>query len=985
MQRARRSAGRATALIAATAALVAGAGLPVATATAADSATERVGSAPVAPKGAVRTDAPTGGTELDLSITLEPRNAAELAGFVNAVSTPGSPQYGQYLATGEFGRRFGATPAAVESVRKALRAAGLTPGEVGANGLTIPVKATVEQAAKAFDTGFAGYRLADGSTALANTEAPALRGGAAKLVAGVTGLETVGKQKPRNALKQRIAVPRTDATGVEPRNIGSTPSLCSSWRNFLATPNQNSDARYDGVDYYSSGALAEAYDVNGLADGAAGSTVAVISFENYSYEAIQAYQACNGTKAAVSNVRVGGVDAPPDVENGEGGETALDVETIASLAPGASILVYQGANTGQGVLDTYRRVVDENRAQVISVSWGRCEARRDSSAENTLNLTLQQAAAQGQSVVVASGDAGSTDCGSENPTLLNVDSPASQPYATGIGGTSHSGLGKFPGPISVWNTGGGGGGGGVSTRWALSNTTFPWNSATAPGYSNLCGAVAGQTCRQVPDVSALADPNVGYLVADYATASTAYIGIYGGTSGAAPLWAALIAQANASTACAAKGPVGYLNPKLRALTGNSSALNDVTLGNNDIGGVGKYAAAAGYDLASGAGSPKGRGLINALCQALPVQPAGTFKPVQPERLLDTRDTGKVAGLGTASVQVTGRAGVPAGATAAVLNVTVTDVAAGGYLTAYPSGTPKPTSSNLNWAGGLTVPNLVTVPIGADGKVNLFNGSGSPSHFIADISGYYVAGTSGSTLTPAGPTRLLDTRENASTLAAGQSLDLQVSGRAGLPASGITAVILNTTVDRAQGGGYLTAWPSGQPRPVSSNLNWVPGQVVPNLVIVPVGANGKVSLFNGSGGRVDVIADVFGYFSADAAGGKFHNAGPKRLMDTRSGQGAPQPAALTNNQVVHLNLDDNGALKGATSVVLNVTVTETTDGGYLNVWPGNTARPGSSNLNWSKGKTIANLVTVPIKDGVVDLAASSGGTTQVIVDLFGYYS
>ncbi|MFD9126007.1 protease pro-enzyme activation domain-containing protein [Kitasatospora sp. NPDC059571] len=978
-----------------TAALVAGAGLPtIATAQAESIAPKRLGSAPVVPKGAVKTAAPADSTQLDLSVTLQPKDQAALSTFVGAVSNPSSPLYKHYLNTGEFGQRFGADPATVASVRAALTAAGLHPGEVGANGLTIPVRATVAEAKKAFSTDFAGYKLADGSAAYANTQAPAVRGDLAGKIAGVVGLDTTATYKPHSVVKPKATFSAAVNGSEQARNIGASPALCSTWKNIMTGAGYT-----DGTDYYSSGELAKAYELNGLADGASGSTVAVLSLENYDSNAVSAYQSCNGTKASVSNIPVGSfVPGAPNVDAGEGGETALDVETIASLAPGSSILVYQGANTGQGVIDTYQKIVNDNRAKVVSISWGRCEAERDSGREATMNVILQQAAAQGQSVLAASGDAGSTDCrgsGLGNDTLLNTDSPASQPYATGVGGTSHSGLGAVSaGSISVWNNGYGfgGGGGGVDTRWALNDADFAWNKNKATEYSNLCGAVSGQTCRQVPDVSALADPDHGYLVFTDVSNGSVHGAVIGGTSGAAPLWAALIADANASTACAANGPLGYLNPALHALAGNTSVFNDVTSGTNDVASVGHYSAASGYDLASGLGSPKGKSMIAALCKALPSQPAGTFNPVSPSRVLDTRNgtgapTGKVASRGTLPLQVTGRGGVPASnVTSVVLNVTVTGANGAGYLTAWPSGKAQPDSSNLNWTAGRDVPNLVTVPVGADGKVNLFNGSWNTSvDLVADVFGYYSADSNGSTLTPAGPTRLLDTRNGtglpgnvAAKLGSKQTMSLAI------PGSGVTAVVLNTTVTKTNDPGYLTVFPSGQAKPASSNLNWVKGQTVPNLVIVPVGADGKVSFYNNAASPIDLLADVFGYFTTDASGGKFHNAGPKRLMDTRSGLGAPAPAALGNSQIVHLSLNDGGALSGATSVVLNVTVTGTTAAGYLNAWPGYTTRPLSSNLNWdAPGQTIANLVTVPVQNGAVDLAVNT--SAHVIVDLFGYYS
>ena len=191
------------------------------------------------------------------------------------------------------------------------------------------------------------------------------------------------------------------------------------------------------------------------------------------------------------------------------------------------------------------------------------------------------------------------------------------------------------------------------------------------------------------------------------------------------------------------------------------------------------------------------------------------------------------------------------------------------MTVYGDGTTRPTASNLNFVAGQTVPNLVIAPVGANGKVALYNGSGGTVQLIADVSGYYlsgapsVAGAFGSLP----PTRLLDTRSGvgapAAAVGAFASVALQVAGAGGVPASGVSAVVLNVTVTEPANAGYVTVYADGTTRPTASNLNFVPGQAVPNLVIAPVGANGKVSLYNGSGGTVHLIADVAGYYLSGA--------------------------------------------------------------------------------------------------------------------------
>ncbi|MFF1870768.1 hypothetical protein [Kitasatospora herbaricolor] len=383
--------------------------------------------------------------------------------------------------------------------------------------------------------------------------------------------------------------------------------------------------------------------------------------------------------------------------------------------------------------------------------------------------------------------------------------------------------------------------------------------------------------------------------------------------------------------------------------------------------------------------------LHVLSTAPAAEAGNRFTAVGPDRLLDTRagvgrpGTDPVPAGGEVTLQVSGRSGVPAsGVKAVVLNVTVTDPKTDGHLTVWPSGKARPDSSNLNWVAGRTVPNQVVVPVGADGRVKLYNAAWGSAHLIADVFGYYTQDQAGSTFSAVGPDRLLDTRAGVGRpgtdpVPAGGEVALQVSGRSGVPASGVKAVVLNVTVTDPKTDGHLTVWPSGAARPDSSNLNWVAGQTVPNHVTVPVGADGRVKLYNAGWGSAHLIADVFGYFSDDPAGAVFRSSGPQRLLDTRAGQGAVPAGG-------QLQLDVSGAVAGAKAVVLNVTVTDPKSDGHLTVWPSGAARPDSSNLNWVAGQTVPNLVTVPVgADGRISLANLGWGSAQVIVDLFGSYA
>jgi hypothetical protein len=376
---------------------------------------------------------------------------------------------------------------------------------------------------------------------------------------------------------------------------------------------------------------------------------------------------------------------------------------------------------------------------------------------------------------------------------------------------------------------------------------------------------------------------------------------------------------------------------------------------------------------------------------------GAYHPLSPVRILDTRTglgggPGKVGPGGTLSLQVTGRGGVPAaGVTAVAVNVTVTEPTTVSFLTAWPTGESRPLASNLNYEAGTTKPNMVVVKVGAGGKVNLFNNLGS-AHVIADVAGWYgpYLPTPGAAYTPLPPSRLLDTRTGngapAQRVQAGGTLFLQVAGRGGVPATGVSAVALNVTVTEPDAVGFLAVYPSGQTRPLVSNLNYGPGDTVANVVVVKVGPDGRLGLYN-NGGSTNVIADVAGWYGADGTTpvGTYTALPPSRILDTRAGNGAPTarvgPGGTLSLQVTGRGGVPTGAV-GA--VVLNVTVTDPTGVSFLTAWPSGTPRPVASNLNYGPGQTVPNLVIVQVgAGGRIDLFNNSG-SAHLVADVAGWY-
>ena len=383
-----------------------------------------------------------------------------------------------------------------------------------------------------------------------------------------------------------------------------------------------------------------------------------------------------------------------------------------------------------------------------------------------------------------------------------------------------------------------------------------------------------------------------------------------------------------------------------------------------------------------------------------------YRPLVPARLLETRPglstVDGVAQLArpvragqTIDVPVVGRAGVPlTGVSAVVLNVTATGPTASSFLTVWPTGASRPTSSNLNVVPGQTVPNLVIAKVGDAGRVSIFNPAGEID-IVADVAGYFPV-TDG--FEPLVPARLLDTRTDGITidgaarpgqpLGTGGSLGLRVLGRGGVPASGVDAVVLNVTATNVSTPSFLTVWPSGAPRPTASNINMVAGATVPNLVVAKVGANGGVSIFNASG-STDVVADVAGYLPA---GGSFVALSPARILETRPvGELAPgglrRSLGLGPGETLNLPVTGVGGVpeRGVSAVVLNVTAISPSGPSFVTVWPTGVSRPLASNLNLrGPDQVIANLVIAKVGiDGQVSIFNNDGGVNMV-VDVAGYF-
>jgi subtilase family serine protease len=567
---------------------------------------------PAIPAGSVRLGALAPNTKIHVDVTLRVRDPAALHAFLAALSDRSSPLFHHFLRRGQFGPMFGPALSSVAAVRAALRQAGLSPGPVTSNRLIIPITAPAAAIGHAFGTALVRYRLQGGRVAYANTAAPKIAADVAPYVSGVIGLDNLMREQsmlarpsPRMAAGHHALAARSFAA---PDTSGPQP--CSA----------ASDEAAD-TGSYTANELAGYYLMSpfyGRGDLGSGVRVALFELEPNSASDIAAYKSCYGVTTSVSYIKVDG-----GAGSGDGsGEAALDIEDVIGLAPDIAVDVYQAPNSSTGSLDNYSAMITADKDAVISTSWGQCEPYVSPSSVFTAEQTLfEQANSQGQTVFAAAGDTGSTGClrsGGPDASKLEVQDPSSQPYVIGVGGTTATSTAE-----TVWNESAlelGAGGGGLSTVWCMPSYQY---QTAVPGLVNShskknsgCPTAEGQYVREVPDVTADADPETGYVI--YFSGSWTAIG---GTSAAAPLWAAIAALIDASPFCSdyGSGDAGVLPQGLwdTASVDHSyiysggkdepEIVSDITQGNNDYtpsgytGGL--YPATTGYDQASGLGSP----------------------------------------------------------------------------------------------------------------------------------------------------------------------------------------------------------------------------------------------------------------------------------------------------------------------------------------------------------------------------------------------
>ena len=600
---------------------------------------EQVARAARLPTGARDLGATAATRGVSGAVALKPRDPAALEHAALAVSDPRSASYHRYLPKDAFAARYGPSVATIRTVESTLRAAHLSVTSVSGDGLLVHFRGTAGAAASAFRTRIANVRLASGRTGTETTKPLSFPAAIAAQVSGVVGLNTL----TRSSTSLKHATHPAAVKPVTPRvvdDVAGAPSPC-----------KGASGAAVGLGGLTDTQIADAYGVDGLydvGDFGAGQTIAVYELEPFSSSDLATFDKCYFGSAAATQMagRLHTVRVDDGGGSGPGsGESILDIEDVSALAPAATIDVYEAPNTTAGALDEYEDIVQADTAQVVTSSWGFCELDEinlEPGYINVENALFEQAALQGQTVLNASGDSGSDECayGGPDPVKpeLSQSDPASQPFVLGVGGTTILSATNPPSE-TVWNDGsvGGASGGGPSSVWGAPSWQQPFITGadktaaavavTADGLDPCRQSADASLCREVPDVSAQADEFTG--------AVTIYTSIFdgwtteGGTSSSAPLWAAILADINASSGCQSS-PLGFVAPALYAVASipaeYSASFNDVTQGNNDGYDLFRgqaFAAGPGYDMATGLGSPMvtgqngSAGLANYLCALTP--------------------------------------------------------------------------------------------------------------------------------------------------------------------------------------------------------------------------------------------------------------------------------------------------------------------------------------------------------------------------------
>ena len=575
---------------------------------------------------------------------------AALDQYLSDVQNTQSSQYHQWLSPAEYGARFGASPDDVQTLVAWLQSEGLTIEKTSAAANMISFSGTVGQIQTAFSTTIHSISV-NGEKHLANITEPQLPRALAPAVKGMLGLDNF---RPHTNVQQGPTAKLNPSTHrIEPDLTGYANGayylyvVPADVATMYDTPNTALNKAYKGTNY----------------DGT-GVTVGIVGDSNVMIDPVTNYRlAFLGETSSTVNLPNIIIDGDDPGINGDEVETFLDLEVLGGVAPKAKINYYTSSDSdlSGGLFNAMERAVNDDQVSILSISYGECEADAGASANQFFNELYEQAAAQGITVTVSSGDSGAAGCDSDGSRTavggLAVSGLGSTPYNISVGGTDYPALlANFYGYVSSDPSGGQPPYYGTALSYIPER---PWNDSTeingalanniatgaSSGSTNIVGGGGGKSsvytkppfqtsltpvdgARDVPDVALLAGNGFYAAIwaicewndltgADCATTNgalnpTAEVSGAGGTSAATPAFAgmlALVVQATGSR-------LGQANNVLYKLAANKYAtvFHDITDGNNavvcsagsaDCGGNGfttGYDATTGYDQASGLGS-----------------------------------------------------------------------------------------------------------------------------------------------------------------------------------------------------------------------------------------------------------------------------------------------------------------------------------------------------------------------------------------------
>ncbi len=568
-------------------------------------------------RGAADISAPMNNMVLSLSVRSGAQ--AELQTLLAQQQDPHSPNFHKFLTPEQFGARFGASDQDLADVTSWLTSQGFKIEEVGKGRLWINFSGNVQQVERAFQTNIHKYEV-DGKMHQANATDPTLPRGFAGLVNGVVTLHNFPRhhflskitQLPGNYFSTRTQLP-SDFKVLHPADPNfAAPNFTSGANHFLAPAD-----------------FATIYNVNSLYSSGitgAGQSIAIVGRTDIKLADVQFFRSFFGLPAHDPVFIHNGTD-PGDVGGGEETEADLDVEWSGGIGQGATVnfVISKSTATTDGVDLSAQFIVNNNTSPIMSTSFGQCEANMGTAENNFYNNLWAQAAAEGISAFVSSGDSGASGCDASNAatgTGRAVSGLSSPPNVTAVGGTEfNEGTGTFWNatnnatnqgsaisyiPEKVWNESGSvAGGSGLGATGGGASIVY-----TKPAFQSGPG-VPADGARDVPDVSLSAAGHDGYVIVQGHTTGTTGLAAVGGTSAASPSFAGLMSLVVQKTgARQGNANPAFYNMGRNQQAGGTAVYHDCTVGNNTVPGVTGFNATVGFDLSTGWGSVNAANLVN---------------------------------------------------------------------------------------------------------------------------------------------------------------------------------------------------------------------------------------------------------------------------------------------------------------------------------------------------------------------------------------